>query len=240
MTVSYDFSRRVAIVTGGSKGIGAATMTRLRAAGARVWNFDVDPPAGNPNARSVDVTNEAQIDAAVADVVAAEGRIDILVNSAGFTGGTIPAEQLTAEQWRRIVDVNLTGVFLVSRRVTPHMRKNDWGRVVSIASLAGKDGSPTISAYAAAKAGVIAFTKAFGKELATTGIRVNCLAPAAIDTELLAQMDKAAVQSMIARSPQGRLGTIPEVVEMILWLSSDACTFNTGAVFDLSGGRATY
>jgi 3-oxoacyl-[acyl-carrier protein] reductase len=240
MTVNYDFSGRVAIVTGGSKGIGAATIARLRASGARVWNFDVDPPAGDPNARRVDVTNEAQIDAAVADVVAAESRIDILINSAGFTGGTIPAEQLTAEQWRRIVDVNLTGVFLVSRRVTPHMRKNDWGRVVSIASLAGKDGSPMISAYAAAKAGVIAFTKAFGKELATTGIRVNCLAPAAIDTELLVQMDKAAVQSMIARSPQGRLGTIPEVVEMILWLSSDACTFNTGAVFDLSGGRATY
>lgn len=240
MTVSYDFSGRTAIVTGGSKGIGAATVVRLRAAGARVWNFDVDPPADDRQTRRVDVTNEAQIDAAVADVVAADGRIDILVNSAGYTGGTIPAEQLTAEQWRRIVDVNLTGVFLVSRRVTPHMRKHDWGRVVSIASLAGKDGSPTISAYAAAKAGVIAFTKAFGKELATTGIRVNCLAPAAIDTELLAQMDKAAVQSMIARSPQGRLGTIPEVVEMILWLSSDACTFNTGAVFDLSGGRATY
>jgi len=186
------------------------------------------------------VTRTAEIAAAVAKVLADSGRIDILVNNAGFTGGTARAEDIDPAVWRRIIEVNLTGTYEVSRLVVPHMRKAGSGRIVNIASLAGKDGSPMLSAYAAAKAGVIAFTKALGKEVATAGIRVNCIAPAAIDTELLQQMAPEAVASMIARSPQGRLGTIAEAAEMVLWLASDACTFNSGAVFDLSGGRATY
>lgn len=240
MNVTYDFTGRTAIVTGGSQGIGAALIKRFREAGGTAWNFDLQPPKDDPRARAVDVTDGLLVGKAVADVIADTGQIDILVNSAGFTGGTVRAEDLDPLQWRRIIDVNLTGVFEVSRLVVPHMRRRNFGRIVNIASLAGKDGSPMIAAYAAAKAGVIAFTKAFGKELATTGIRVNAIAPAAIDTELLKQMAPEAVASMVARSPQGRLGTIAEVVELVSWLSSDACTFNTGAVFDLSGGRATY
>jgi len=240
MPVTYDLSGQTAIVTGASKGIGHEIARRLAAAGASVWNFDLASPTDDPRALAVDVTRTAEIAAAVATVLATSGRIDILVNNAGFTGGTARAEDIDPAVWRRIVEVNLTGTYEVSRLIVPHMRKAGSGRIVNIASLAGKDGSPMLSAYAAAKAGVIAFTKALGKEVATAGIRVNCIAPAAIDTELLQQMAPEAVASMVARSPQGRLGTIGEAAEMVLWLASDACTFNSGAVFDLSGGRATY
>ncbi|MFZ4806773.1 MAG: SDR family NAD(P)-dependent oxidoreductase [Hyphomicrobiaceae bacterium] len=240
MPVTYDLSGQTAIVTGASKGIGHEIARRLSAAGASVWNFDLAPPKHDPRAAAVDVTRTADVATAVAKVLADSGRIDILVNNAGFTGGTARAEDIDPAVWRRIIEVNLTGTYEVSRLVVPHMRQAGAGRIVNIASLAGKDGSPMLSAYAAAKAGVIGFTKALGKEVATAGIRVNCIAPAAIDTELLQQMDPEAVASMIARSPQGRLGTIAEAAEMVLWLASDACTFNSGAVFDLSGGRATY
>jgi 3-oxoacyl-[acyl-carrier protein] reductase len=240
MPVTYDLSGQTAIVTGASKGIGHEIARRLSAAGASVWNFDLAPPKDDPRAAAVDVTRTADVATAVAKVLADSGRIDILVNNAGFTGGTARAEDIDPAVWRRIIEVNLTGTYEVSRLVVPHMRQAGAGRIVNIASLAGKDGSPMLSAYAAAKAGVIGFTKALGKEVATAGIRVNCIAPAAIDTELLQQMAPETVASMIARSPQGRLGTIAEAAEMVLWLASDACTFNSGAVFDLSGGRATY
>ena len=237
MLVTYDFRGRVAVVTGGSKGIGRRIAERLRDAGAQVWNWDVAPvEAPGIGAATVDVTDGA----AIARAIEALSRIDILVNNAGFTGGSRTVEELDPAEWRRIVDVNLTGVFEVSRQVVPVMRRGGWGRIVNIASLAGKDGSPRLSAYAAAKAGVIAFTKALGKELADTDIRVNCLAPAAVETDILRQMDPDHVASMIERSPMKRLGTVDEVAEIVLWMASEACSFNTGAVFDLSGGRATY
>jgi 3-oxoacyl-[acyl-carrier protein] reductase len=241
MPVSYDFSGRTAVVTGGSKGIGRAIAERLLGAGARVWSWDLEPTA---NARlqhvTVDVTDSEQIAAALARVVSEGAGIDILVNNAGFIGGTRPVEELDPADWRRIVDVNLTSVFEVSRRVVPVMRRAGWGRIVNIASLAGKEGTPGLSAYSAAKAGVIALTKSLGKELAATEIRVNCVAPAAVATDILAQMDPRAVEVMIEKSPLKRLGTVDEVADLVLWLCSEACSFSTGAVFDLSGGRATY
>jgi 3-oxoacyl-[acyl-carrier protein] reductase len=240
MTVRYDFSGKTAIVTGAAKGIGREVADRLRRAGARVWSWDIAPDQADPFARAVDVTNTDQIATALAAILADGARVDILVNNAGFTGGSVRVEDLDPAAWRRILDVNLTGVFEVSRAVVPHMRTRDTGRIVNIASLAGKEGTPMLAAYSAAKAGVIAFTKSLGKELASTGVRVNAIAPAAVATDILAQMSPETVATMISKSPQGRLGTVSEVAEVVLWLSSDACTFNTGAVFDLSGGRATY
>jgi 2-dehydro-3-deoxy-L-rhamnonate dehydrogenase (NAD+) len=188
----------------------------------------------------VDVTDARQIAEAVAQLQEETSRIDILVNNAGFTGGSLPVEELDPADWRRIIEVNLTGVFEVTRHVVPVMRHGGWGRIVNMASLAGKDGSPNLSAYSAAKAGVIAFTKSLGKELADTNIRVNAVAPAAVETDILQQMAPEYVQAMIAKSPMKRLGTVDEVAEMVLWLCSEACSFSTGAVFDVSGGRATY
>ena len=241
MPVAYDLSGRTAVVTGGSKGIGRAIAERLSGAGAQVWNWDVSPGALDGIAAcKVDVTNAAEIERAVAQVVGTTSRIDILVNNAGFTGGSVTVEEIDPADWRRILDVNLTGVFEVSRQVVPVMRHGGWGRIVNIASLAGKEGSPKLSAYSAAKAGVIAFTKALGKELADTNILVNSIAPAAIETDILQQMAPAYVEAMVAKSPMKRLGSVGEVAELVTWLCSDACSFSTGAVFDLSGGRATY
>ncbi|HEX2726069.1 MAG TPA: SDR family NAD(P)-dependent oxidoreductase [Beijerinckiaceae bacterium] len=241
MPVSYDFSGRAAVVTGGSKGIGRAIAERLLDAGARVWSWDLEPTANALLQHvPVDVTDSEQISGALARVLREDARIDILVNNAGFIGGTRPVEELDPADWRRIVDVNLTGVFDVSRQVVPVMRRAGWGRIVNIASLAGKEGTPGLSAYSAAKAGVIALTKSLGKELADTEIRVNCVAPAAVATDILAQMDPKAVEVMIEKSPLKRLGTVDEVADLVMWLCSEACSFSTGAVFDLSGGRATY
>jgi len=241
MPVAYDLSGRTAVVTGGSKGIGRAIVQRLSEAGAQVWNWDVSPdPLDGVAACKVEVTNAADVERAVAQVTESTARIDILVNNAGFTGGSFTVEELDRDDWRRILDVNLTGVFEVSRQVVPVMRRGGWGRIVNIASLAGKEGSPRLSAYSAAKAGVIAFTKALGKELADTNILVNSVAPAAIETDILQQMAPEYVEAMVAKSPMKRLGTVGEVAELVTWLCSDACSFSTGAVFDLSGGRATY
>ena len=241
MPVAYDLSGRTAVVTGGSKGIGRAIVQRLSEAGAQVWNWDLSPVALDGVAGcKVDVTNAADIERAVAQVTESTARIDILVNNAGFTGGSLTVEELDRDDWRRILDVNLTGVFEVSRQVVPVMRRGGWGRIVNIASLAGKEGSPRLSAYSAAKAGVIAFTKALGKELADTNVLVNSVAPAAIETDILQQMAPEYVEAMVAKSPMKRLGTVGEVAELVTWLCSDACSFSTGAVFDLSGGRATY
>ncbi len=246
MPVTYDFSGRTAIVTGGAKGIGRGVAERLRQAGARVWIWDMaveelsaEEIAGFAAAQ-VDVTDARQIARAL-DRMKGEGAgADILVNNAGFTGGSSSVEDFDPAAWRRVVEVNLTGVYEVTRQVVPLMRQTRHGRIVNIASLAGKEGTPFLSAYSAAKAGVIAFTKSLAKELADTEIRVNSVAPAAIETELINQVAPDVLDAMIAKSPLKRLGTIDEVTELVLWLSSEACSFNTGAVFDLSGGRATY
>ncbi len=241
MMVSYDFTVRVAIVTGASNGIGRAIASALHRAGAVVWNWDLTEVA-NPGVRfaQVDVTDAAAIAGALEAATGGSGPVDILVNNAGFTGGSHPVEGFDPALWRRVVEVNLTGTFEVCRAVLPALRRSRGGRIVNMASLAGKEGTPELSAYSAAKAGVIAFTKSLGKELAGTPVRVNCIAPAAVETAILSQMAPAIVAAMIAKSPMGRLGTVDEITAMALWLCSEACSFSTGAAFDASGGRATY
>ena len=198
--------------------------------------ISANPIPGRRVFSRVDVTDAEQI----ADALDGVERVDLLVNNAGFAGSTVPLDAYDPGEWRRLIDVNLVGVFEICRQVVPLMRRHDYGRIVNMASLAGKEGTPNASAYSAAKAGVIALTKSLGKELAETGIRANALAPAAVQTAILDQMAPEHVQTMIAKSPMKRLGQVDEVTEAVLWLLSDACSFSTGAVFDLSGGRATY
>ncbi|QGZ59157.1 SDR family NAD(P)-dependent oxidoreductase [Paraburkholderia acidiphila] len=240
----YDFAGRVAVVTGAAGGIGRAICDAFARGGARTVNWDRVPGALDtqdaPRHIEADVTRPETIEAALAATLAEFGRIDYLVNNAGFAGSTVPLDAYDPAEWQRIVDVNLVGTYHVCRHVVPAMRRAGSGRIVNVASLAGKEGTPNASAYSAAKAGVIALTKSLGKELAQTGILVNGIAPAAVETPLLAQMSPAHVQTMIDKSPLGRLGTVDEVADLALWLCSDSCTFSTGAIFDLSGGRATY
>ncbi|MBP0600676.1 SDR family oxidoreductase [Herbaspirillum sp. LeCh32-8] len=237
----YDFQGNVAIVTGGNGGIGMAISERLAKAGAQVVCWDLKANPASPYRQyEVDIADPASTDAAAKQVLADLGRIDFLVNNAGYAGSTVPLDDYDVAEWHRIVNVNLLGVFHACRSVVPAMRAAASGRIVNIASLAGKEGTPNASAYSAAKAGVLALTKSLGKELANAGVLVNALAPAAVKTTLLEQMAPAHVQNMINKSPMGRLGTVDEVAEMVAWLCSGSCTFNTGAVFDLSGGRATY
>lgn len=232
---SYDLDGRVGVVTGGSNGIGAAIVTTLRAAGARVIVWDCEKQGG-PDHVDVDVTDMASVERAAAQLP----QLDILVNSAGYAGLTVPLDQYPPDEWRRVVDVNLIGTFNVCRALVPIFRQAKAGRIVNISSLAGKEGTPNASAYSAAKAGVIALTKSLGKELAGAGVLVNAIAPAAVRTRLLEQMSPAHVQIMIDKSPMGRLIEPAEVADLVMWLCSDSCSCNTGSIFDLSGGRATY
>ncbi|CAB3793284.1 SDR family NAD(P)-dependent oxidoreductase [Paraburkholderia fynbosensis] len=240
----YDFSGRVAVVTGAAGGIGRAICEAFARNGASAVNWDRVPGEEDtscaPRHFQADITRPESIEAALAATLDAYGRIDYLVNNAGFAGPTLPLDEYDPLEWQRVIDVNLLGTYHVSRFVVPVMRRANAGRIVNVASLAGKEGTPNASAYSAAKAGVIAMTKSLGKELAQTGILVNGIAPAAVETTLLAQMSPAHVQTMIDKSPLRRLGTTDEVAQLALWLCSDSCSFSTGAVFDLSGGRATY
>lgn len=237
----YDFGGFVAVVTGGANGIGAAIAGRLRDCGATVVVWDLPAAvADRDDACAVDVTDRATVDAAARTTLQRHGRIDVLVNSAGWAGPTMPLDAFDPATWQRVVDINLMGTANTCRAVVPGMRTAGRGRIVNIASLAGKEGTPNASAYSAAKAGVLALTKSLGKELATSGVLVNAVAPAAVRTAMLGQMAPEHVQTMVAKSPMQRLGEPHEVAALVLWLCSGDCSFNTGAVFDLSGGRASY
>lgn len=231
----------IAVVTGGAKGIGRAIADRLEQDGLTPVIWDIEAPLERGWAHlACDVSSEEQVAAAVARTESKHGQIAVLVNNAGLTGPSTKVAETPLSQWQKVHAVNLTGTFLCSKAVAELMVPRGYGRIVNIASLAGKEGTPTLSAYSAAKAGVIAFTKSHGKELAQTGVLVNAVAPAAIDTDILQQMTPETVAAMIAKSPLGRLGQVEELAELVAWLASERCSFSTGAVFDLSGGRATY
>ncbi|GAA1562243.1 SDR family NAD(P)-dependent oxidoreductase [Kribbella hippodromi] len=223
---------RTALVTGGCSGIGLAAANRLRTDGIRVVTADL--------AADADVAVDVSSAKDVADAAASIGDIDILVNSAGIVGPNAPLWEITDEQWDRVMKVDLTGVFNCCRAVIPGMIERGWGRIVNVASIAGKEGNPNLSAYSAAKAGVIGLTKSLGKELATSGVLVHAIAPAVISTPMNAGTAPETLRYMIDRIPMGRLGEPEEVAELIAWLCSERCTFSTGSVHDISGGRATY
>ena len=230
-----DLKGRTAVVTGGLIGIGAAIVKRLQASGAKVRIWDIGDKAD-----PVDVTDPKAIERATAKAVADLGKIDILVNNAGIAGPTFPVVDYPVEDWKKVIDIDLNGPFLCCRSVVPHMVKAGYGRIVNIASIAGKEGNPNAAAYAAAKGGLIALTKALGKELAKTGVLVNCVTPAAAQTAILDQVTPEFAQFMLSKIPMGRFVKVDEIAAMACWLATEDCSFSTAGVFDISGGRATY
>jgi 2-dehydro-3-deoxy-L-rhamnonate dehydrogenase (NAD+) len=244
-----DLAGRVAVITGGSGGIGLATAKRMVDSGAAVVLWDRHEPSlvaataalRDAHMRVLDVTSEQSVAEATADVMQRHGRVDILVNAAGITAPKTTILEASLAEWKRIFDVNVMGTFLVSRAIGKHMVARDYGRIVNLASVAGKEGNPFSAGYSASKAAVISFTKSMAKELAKTGVRVNCVAPAIIATKnLYHDMPEEMQKLWVSRVPMGRPGTPEEVAAMIAWLASEECSFTTGAAFDLSGGRATY
>ncbi|CAB3920767.1 SDR family NAD(P)-dependent oxidoreductase [Achromobacter deleyi] len=246
-----DLNGRVAVITGGAQGIGYAVAERMLRSGAQVALWDVNAaalgtarealaPLGNVSTADVELTAGAYVDAATAATLRTHGHIDILVNSAGITGGNGTLWELPVDMWRRVIEVNLVGSYLACRAVVPHMIARGYGRIVNIASIAGKDGNPNASHYSASKAGLIGLTKSLGKELAQTGVLVNAVTPAAAKTPIFDSMKPEHIDFMLSKIPMGRFLQVDEAAAMIGWLSSEDCAFSTGAVFDLSGGRATY
>jgi 3-oxoacyl-[acyl-carrier protein] reductase len=244
-----DLDGRVAVITGGARGIGRAVAERMVASGAAVALWDLDGAAAletatalgtGASAHEAELTQAPSIRAALDSTLARHGRVDILVNNAGITGGNAPLWELPEAEWRRVVEVNLIGPYLVSAAVVPGMRERGWGRVVNVASVAGKEGNPNASHYSASKAGLIGLTKSLGKELAGTGVLVNCVTPAAAKTDLFKQMTEAQVAYMLGKIPMGRFIELDEIAALVGWLASPDCSASTGGVFDISGGRATY
>jgi len=231
---TLDFSGRTAIVTGGSQGIGAATVARLRASGAQVEIWDLDAP------ERVDVADADDVERATRAALQKLGRIDVLVNNAGVAGLNATTIDYPLEEWERVLRINLTSQFLCCRAVAPHMVTSGYGRIVNIASIAGKEGNPNAVAYSASKAGVIALTKSLGKELAQSGVLVNCVTPAAAKTAIFDQISEQHIQYMLSKIPMGRFVKVEEIASLVCWLASVDCAFTTGGVFDISGGRATY
>lgn len=243
------FENRCAIVTGAASGIGFAAAERLIQEGARVslWDFNAQ---GLQEAASrlgdkahtvqLDITDPAAVEAAADATVNALGKVDILVACAGITGPNATTWEYPVDDWKRVIDVNLNGLFYCNRAVTPLLLRNGYGRIINIASVAGKEGNPNAPAYSTSKAGVIGLTKSLGKELAKSNITVNCITPAAVRTPIFDQMSQQHIDYMLSKIPMGRFGEVSEIVSMICWLASEECSFSTGAVFDASGGRATY
>ncbi|HTR59290.1 MAG TPA: SDR family NAD(P)-dependent oxidoreductase [Casimicrobiaceae bacterium] len=244
-----DFHGRVAVVTGGAMGIGLAIAQRLVASGGRVSLWDRDGDAlekaksllgARTDTRMVDVTNADAVDVTAKAAFETLERIDALVCSAGITGPNAVTWEYPVDAWRQVIDVNLHGVFYCNRAIVPIMLRQDYGRIVNIASVAGKEGNPNAPAYSASKAAVIGLTKSLGKELAKSGIRVNCVTPAAVKTAIFDQMTQQHIEFMLSKIPMGRFGAVEEIAALVAWLCTEDCSFSTGAVFDLSGGRATY
>ncbi len=246
-----DLAQRSAIVTGGARGIGLAIARRLLESGADVSLWDVDAAAlaqaadelqslGTVHTAVVDVTRADSAEAGAAATARALGKVDILVNNAGIAGTNAKTWETDPAEWRRVLDINLNGPFHCCRAVIPHLLRNGYGRIVNIASIAGKEGNPNAAHYSASKAGVIALTKSLGKELATSNVIVNCVTPAVIATDILTQMSPSHIDYMLSKIPMGRFGKTTEAAALVAWLCSEECSFSTGAVFDLSGGRATY
>lgn len=246
-----DLDGKIAVVTGGARGIGYAISERLLQSGASVALWDMDQAAmdnavkalgatGKVMAAKVDVTNTEQVAAAVAATEKTLGSVDILVNNAGIAGPTVKTWEYTPEDFRKVVEIDLVGPFLCCRALVPAMMKKGYGRIVNVASIAGKEGNPNASAYSAAKAGLIGLTKSLGKELATYGVMVNCITPAAAKTDIFKQVSQQHIDYMLAKIPMGRFVDVKEIASLVAWLSSGDCSFTTGGVFDISGGRAVY
>jgi NAD(P)-dependent dehydrogenase (short-subunit alcohol dehydrogenase family) len=242
------FSGRTAVITGGASGLGMQTAKRIVAEGGHVALWDIDAQkladakkeTGALYTHAVDVSDPVMVAEAAAKAQEALGKIDVLIASAGITGATVPVIEFPVDSWLRVIAVNLTGLFYCCREIAPFMIQNGYGRIVNIASVAGKEGNPNASAYSASKAGVIGFTKSLGKELATKGVLVNCITPATFESAILAQLPQSQVDYMRSKIPMGRLGEVSENAALVCWLASEECSFSTAATFDISGGRTTY
>jgi 3-oxoacyl-[acyl-carrier protein] reductase len=245
-----DFKGRTAIVTGGATGIGLAIVKRLLASGARVRIWDRDAQTlqqtlaaldnAGASGATVDVSDASSVSKGTDAAAATLGRIDVLVNNAGIAGINVPVAEYPIDEWERVLRTNLTGTFLCCRAIAPHMVKNKYGRIVNIASVAGKEGNPNAVAYSASKAGVISLTKSLGKELAQSGVLVNCVTPAAAKTAIFDQMTEQHINYMLSKIPMNRFVQVDEIAALVGWLASEDCSFSTAGVFDISGGRATY
>ncbi|KQR55253.1 SDR family NAD(P)-dependent oxidoreductase [Brevundimonas sp. Leaf168] len=242
------FAGRTAVVTGGASGLGKASAARIVSEGGKVVLWDLNADALEAAAEEVGATHVVALDVSDADAVAAAaevsnkalGKIDILIASAGITGATVPVHEFPIDSWKRVVDINLNGVFYCCRAIVPFMLTNGYGRIVNVASVAGKEGNPNASAYSASKAGVIGFTKSLGKELAGKGVIANSLTPATFESPILAQMPQSQVDYMRSKIPMGRLGEVDESAAMVCFMASEECSFTTASTFDTSGGRTTY